>query len=116
MAYHPLLDWRTGLDMVRLALDPTAEIDLEYPYWAALLDRVAGPYFAGLGLTHERLGTLEAGIDLARREAVVLTHPLWDRDSSNYRADVASAVAEGERRGLRVILRSILRAIRIPYE
>ncbi len=116
MAFHPLLDWRTGLDMVRLALDPAAQIDLDYPYWATLLARFAGPYFTGLEITHDRLGTLQAGVDAARHRALALVHPLWDRDPANYRADVAAAVADGERRGLRVELRSILRAVRTPYE
>lgn len=116
MAYHPLLDWRTGLDMARLALDRDAQIDLNYPYWATLLSRVAAPYVAGLGMTLDQLGGLTAGVDPVRRQAIVLIHPLWDRDPSNYRADVGAAVAAGERRGLKVELRSVLRAVRIPYE
>lgn len=116
MAYHPLLDWRTGLDMVRLALDQSAQIDLHYSYWASLLNRIAGPYFSGLGLTAGRLGGLEAGIDQAQHLAIVLVHPLWDKERTNLRADVAAAVAEGERQGLRVELQSVLRAVRFPYE
>lgn len=116
MAHHPLLDWRLGLDMARLALDSSAQIDLTHSYWAGLASRIAGPYFLGLGMAHEQLGGLHAGVDAPRRHAVVLTHPLWDHDASNYRVDVAAAVAEGERRDLRVELRSILRAVRIPYE
>ena len=34
MAYHALLDWRLGLDMVRLALDADAPIDLSTGYWS----------------------------------------------------------------------------------
>jgi Lhr-like helicase len=116
MAYHPLLDWRTGLDMTRLALDARAQIDLRYGYWATLLGRVASPYFTGLDLTPGRLGGLAAGLDWAQHLAVVLTHPLWDKDRTNLRADVAAAVAEGERQGLRVELHSVLRAVRFPYE
>ncbi len=116
MAYHPLLDWRTGLDMVRLALDPGAQIDLQYRYWATLLDRIAAPYFSSLGYTPTQLGGLDAGIDPAQHRAVVLVHPLWDRAMANFRADVAGAVAEGERRGLRVELQSVIRAVRFPYE
>jgi len=116
MAYHPLLDWRTGLDMARLAIDPSAQIDLRYPYWQTLLSRITGPYFAGLGLTAGRLGGLDAGINPANRLAVVLVHPLWDKARANFRADVAEAVAEGEHRDLRVELRSVLGAVRFPYE
>lgn len=116
MAYHPLLDWRTGLDMVRLALDPSAQVDLDYTYWSSLLARMSAPYVAGLGMVLDRLGPLTAGIDPLRHQAIALVHPLWDRDPSNYRPDVAAAVAEGERRGFDVELRSVLRAVRIPYE
>jgi hypothetical protein len=62
------------------------------------------------------LAELEAGIDEAQHVAVVLVHPLWDQDPSNLRAEVAAAVAEGERQGLRVEQRSVLRAVRFPYE
>jgi DEAD/DEAH box helicase domain-containing protein len=116
MAYHPLLDWRIGLDMTRLALDAHAQIDLQSGYWATLLARVADPYFTGLDLTPDRLGGLAAGLDPAQHLAVVLVHPLWDTERTNLRSDVAAAVAEGERRGLRVELRSVLRAVRFPYE
>lgn len=116
MAYHPLLDWRTGLDMVRLGLDPDAQIDLQYAYWATLLDRIAVPYFSSLGYTPSQLGGLDAGIDLVQHRAVVLIHPLWDKAMANFRADVAGAVAEGERLGLRVELQSVIRAVRFPYE
>jgi hypothetical protein len=116
MPYHPLLDWRTGLDMVRLALDPSAQIDLCYPYWATLLQRVADPYFSGLGLTPGQLGGLEAGVDPANQVAVVLVHPLWDKSPANLRPDVAAAVAEGEHAGLSVEMQSVLRVVRFPYD
>jgi hypothetical protein len=45
MSYHPLLDWRLGLDMVRLALDANSEISFDRDYWRRLLDQVADPYF-----------------------------------------------------------------------
>jgi hypothetical protein len=119
MAYHPLLDWRTGIDMVRLALDSNTTIDLEAPHWASLLDGDTGftrRYFDGLELTPTVLGGLAAGINAVDREVIVLVHPLWDHDRSNLRADVASACAEGERLGLRVLLHSVTSAIRFPYE
>jgi hypothetical protein len=116
MAYHPLLDWRTALDMVRLALDPNAQIDLQYGYWATLVDRIAGPYFDGLGLARASFAGLEAGLDQMNNQAVILTHPLWDADRSNLRSNVAAAVAEAERAGMRAELMSVLRAVRFPYE
>jgi DEAD/DEAH box helicase domain-containing protein len=116
MAYHPLLDWRTAVDMVRLALDPDAQVDLQYSYWATLVDRIAGPYFDGMGLARASFAGLEAGLDQMNNQAVILTHPLWDSDRSNLRSDVAAAVAEAERAGMHAHLQSVLRAVRFPYE
>jgi hypothetical protein len=117
MAYHPLLDWRLGLDMARLALDENASIDLSVEYWSVLVASTAVPYFTGLNLTHITLDTLHAGISDLTGEAVILVHPIWDQHPSNYRPEVAAAVSEAQRRGLRTItLRSVFHAVRFPYE
>jgi hypothetical protein len=62
------------------------------------------------------LGGLAAGVDHATSVAVILTHPLWDADRANLRPELAGAIAEAEARGLDVQLRSVLRAVRVPYE
>ena len=116
MPYHPLLDWRLALDMVRLALDPTAPIDLVQPYWATLVQRTAAPYFDGLNYTPTTLAGLPAGHDPGTGDALILIHPLWDQDPANFHAAVASAVAEAEARGWRWKLRTVFRAVRFPYE
>lgn len=114
MPYHPLLDWRLGLDMARFALDPAAPVDLNQSYWASLVERTAAPYFYGIRYTPTTLGGLQAGVDGG--SAVILTHPLWDADPANYRSDVAAAVAEAEQQGRKPVLKSIFRAVRFPYE
>lgn len=116
MAHHPLLDWRLALDMARLALDPAAGIDLASGTWALLLQRIASPYLRGLNLAETTLGGLCAGVNQVTNEAVILTHPLWDVDQSNLRADLAAAIGEAERRGLRPVPYSVFRAARFPYE
>ncbi len=116
MAHHPLLDWRLGLDLIRLALDANAQIDLAFAWWRPLIDRLAGPYFEGLNLTQTSLGGLRAGINAATSEVVILTHPLWDRDPSNFRPELAAAFAAAERRELTPIAYSMFRAARFPYE
>ena len=116
MAHHPLLDWRLGLDMIRLALDPNAQIDLAYSWWGRLMDRTARPFFEGLNLTQVSLGGLVAGLNTSTNEAVILTHPLWDRNPSNFRPEVASAFAAAERRGMTPLAYSVFRAVRFPYE
>ncbi len=115
MPFHPLLDWRLALDMVRLALDPMEPVDLTVPYWDALLQRTAAPYFQGLNLTRTTLAGLEAGHDPATGEVVILIHPLWDQDEANFRPEVAAAVADAEARGWRWKLRTLFLAVRFPY-
>ena len=87
MAFHPLLDWRVALDMVRLALNPNAQIDLNYVYWADLVARTAKDYFEPLELTYESndtLGGLLFGLDDYNKKAIILTHPLWDKREANF--------------------------------
>lgn len=116
MAYHPLLDWRLGFDMVRLALDANAAIDLNFDYWSTLVTQTAQPYFEGLNLTHTMFGSLHAGISDVGNLAVILVHPLWDRDERNYAADLAAAISDARSRGLTTELRSVFHAVRFPYE
>jgi Lhr-like helicase len=116
MPYHPLLDWRLALDMVRLALDPAAPIDLAQPYWSTLVQRTAPPYFQGLNYSQTTLAGLPAGHDPGAGEVLILIHPLWDQDPSNFRPEVASAVAQAEARGWRWALRTVFCAVRFPYE
>lgn len=116
MAYHALLDWRLGYDMVRLALNPNAQIDLNYDYWINLVSSTANSYFGGLDMQQETFGNLLAGIDSFNNEAIILVHPLWDTNSDNFRAEIAQAYAEASQRGLTPVLKSIFNAIRFPYE
>src|SRR5262249_42964872 len=69
MPYHPILDWRLGLDMVRLALDEATDIDLNSTWWSPLIARTAGPYFNGLSLTPATFGGLHAGVSAFSGEA-----------------------------------------------
>ena len=43
LAYHNILDWRLGLDLARLALDPSAPIDFSVSYWQGLDAAAAVP-------------------------------------------------------------------------
>ena len=116
MAYHPILDWRLGLDMARLALDPDARIDLTTSYWSDLVARTAPAYFSGLNLQERAFDALLGGVDTFSNEAIILIHPLWDKEASNYRPEVAAAVADAQSQGFRVTPRSVFHAVRFPYE
>jgi len=102
--------------MARLALGSDAEIGLSVSYWSTLADRIAATYFDGLGLTARFLGGLHAGVNPLTNEAILLIHPLWDQNPANYRPEVSAAMARLEAEGLTPRLRSLLRAVRFPYE
>ena len=112
LPYHPILDWRLGLDIARLALDSTAPIDFSVSYWQGLDTAVAGPYFAALpGWQQMTIAGLQAG----RRGNVVeiITHPLWDCDPNGpyLKAAYAQAVAGGNK----VRFKSLFEVLRRPF-
>ena len=116
LAYHPLLDWRLAMDMARLSLDASARVDLDDPTWKALVQRTADAYLKNLHYAPVELAGVPAGHDRQTNEALILIHPLWDRNEANLHPVLASAVADAEARGWRWKLHSIFRAIRFPYE
>jgi DEAD/DEAH box helicase domain-containing protein len=116
MAYHPLLDWRLGLDVVRLALNVGAPIDFSPAYWQPFAAQEAASYFAGLQLTPTTFGGLDAGVNTVRQEATIIIHPLWDKEPSNYRPEVAAATTAARQAGLEPQLKSLFHIVRFPYE
>jgi len=116
MAYHPILDWRLGLDMAHLALDSRTDLSLQEPYWSSLVQRMAAAYFSGLGRTPVDFAGLSAGIEPLTNKAFILTHPLWDTDPMNFHPSLAAAFAAAERQGFEPVALSIFRAVRFPYE
>lgn len=82
---HPLLDWRLGLDLARLAVDSTSTLTLQ-DYWqlpaqyaARSLQRIMG--------TDTDIHTVEHMpiLYVARRARAALTHPLWSSQHATLR-------------------------------
>lgn len=115
LAYHNILDWRLGLDLARLALDPNAPIDFTVGYWQGLDATAATPYFAALpgGWQQVTFGGLQAG----RRgnEAEIITHPLWTTDLNHLGPQLAAAYAQAVSAGCNVTFKSIFEVLRRPY-
>lgn len=114
LAYHNILDWRLGLDLARLALDPTAPIDFAVPYWQGLDAAAAGPYFAAMpGWQRLTYGGLQAG----RRgnQVEIITHPLWNTDPNHFGPQLAGAYAQAVTAGCQVTLKSIFEVVRRPF-
>ena len=114
LPYHPILDWRLGLDIARLALDPAAPIDLSVSYWQGLDAAVAGPYFAAMPGWHQ---TTIAGLQAGCRGNVVeiITHPLWDCDPNRFGPHLKAAHAQAASGGNRVQFKSLFDVLRRPF-
>ncbi|MBK9622567.1 MAG: hypothetical protein IPO31_25580 [Candidatus Obscuribacter sp.] len=114
LPYHSILDWRLGMDIARLALDPRAALDFSVSYWQGLDALVAGPYFAALpGWQPLTFAGLQAG---QRANLVeIITHPLWSHDLNNLCPQLAAAYAQAVAAGNQVKFKSIFEVMRRPF-
>ncbi len=114
LPYHPILDWRLGLDIARLALDQEAPIDFSVSYWQGLDAAVAEPYFEAMGWQHTTIEGLQAGTRGKRLE--IITHPLWDCDNpERFDPGLAAAYKQAEDDGYKVQCKSLFEVLRRPY-
>src|SRR5262249_30169604 len=114
LPYHPILDWRLGLDLARLALDPAAPIDFTVSYWQGLDAAAARPYFPALPRVQPM--TI-AGLQAGRRGNLVeiITHPLWDCDPNRFGPQLAAAYAQAVAGGNQVRFKSLFEVLRRPF-
>ena len=115
LPYHCILDWRLGLDLARLALDPTAPIDFTVPYWQGLDATAAAPYFAAMPNWQQvTFAGLQAGY--RGNHAEIIAHPLWDRDDNRLGPQLISARAEAVQAGYQeVSFKSVFEVLRRPF-
>ena len=115
LPYHSILDWRLGLDLTRLALDPAAVIDFTVPYWQGVDAMAATPYFAARpGWQHVTFGGLHAGRRNSRAE--IITHPLWDCDPDHFVPQLTAAYAQATAAGCQQVqFKSVFEVLRRPF-
>jgi hypothetical protein len=114
LPYHSILDWRLGLDLARLALDPAAPIDFTVPYWQGMDAVAAGPYFAATGWQQVTFAGLQAGRRGSRAE--IIAHPLWNTDPNFFGRQLAAAYAQAVAAGCQqVMIKSIFEILRRPF-
>jgi hypothetical protein len=106
LPYHGLLDWRLALDMVRIALSPTAVTDLSSPWnsdanpWATIVSGTD----ASIPATMKRLG-YSAPVSFAglpgyiksngRNKIIrIACHPLWQSNHMEWLAAQTDAKAQ----------------------
>lgn len=114
LVYHNILDWRLGLDLARLALDPNAPIDFSVSYWQGIDAAAANSYFAAMPGWHPAtIGGLQAG----RRgnHVEIITHPLWSTDPNFLCPQLATAYAQAMAAGCQVTMKSVFEVLRRPF-
>ena len=113
LAYHSILDWRLGVDLVRLALDPATPIDFTPSHWAgvpALAIRRLHAALPGSSVAHfAGLPAVQAGT-----RAVIAAHPLWDVRPATLHPALSAAQAAASAMGLTSEFRSTFMLIRRP--
>jgi hypothetical protein len=115
LAFHSILDWRLGLDLARLALDPVAPIDLNVTYWQPLMTTPVRSCFPKPGWTWLQVGGLPAG---HRRNVVeFLVHPMWRTEIPGQHSAVAQAIVDTQTRfpGAKPKPRPVFELLRRPY-
>ena len=114
LAYHSILDWRLGLDVARVALDPAAPVGFGVPYWQGVDAAAAEAYFAAMpGWERITYGDLQAGRRGDRTEIIV--HPLWQSDPGTLGPQAAAAYAEASADGQVPTFRSVFEVLRRPF-
>ena len=103
LPYHGLLDWRLALEMARLALDPSAVVDMETDWdgaenpWKRLCVGVGAPIPSLLeSLGYQRRADA-AGLQVYEHNAMgvrILRHPLWTDAHPTYAAARLEAAAK----------------------
>jgi len=114
LLFQNVLDWRTALDISRLALDRNAAVNFGVPYWHDVDVNAARPYFRAVGLQEVRFGGLISGRNGDYAE--IITHPLWDTDQNRFGDDLATAYADALAAGIPdPQFKSIFEILRRPY-
>jgi hypothetical protein len=115
LAFHNILDWRLGLDLARLALDPNAPIDFTVPYWQSLATSAATAYFTA---QPQWQFFSFAGVPAGRRGNTVeiIVHPLWNTNPNEFCTELAAAYVQAQAAGAQQIaFKSVFEVLRRPY-
>ena len=115
LAFHNILDWRLGLDLARLALDPNALLDFTVPYWQSLAATASAAYFAS---QPQWQFIMSAGVPAGRRGNTVeiIVHPLWNTNPANFCGSSQQPTLKLKAAGAQVItFKSIFDVLRRPY-
>ncbi len=119
MAYHPLMDWRLGMDLVNLCLNEEFAINLEKPYWSPLVKSVKKNLLELVGNENEMKWENRYGIHILlgqiknEKKAFILHHPLAVYDKSDPRPEnFARVFVELKKEGFLIETINIFEAIR----
>ena len=118
LPFHNILDWRLGLDLARLALNPNAALDFTAPYWQNLVAPGNSPVAAYIASQPQwQFLTLAAVPAGCRGNTVeIIVHPLWDMNPANFCPQLLAAYTQAQAAGAQTIsCKSIFEVVRRPY-
>jgi Lhr-like helicase len=91
MPYHGLLDWRLGMDMVRLAQGETISLT---GYWQPIAQQLVQNFATAFEWTSHSFGPLDG---LVRDDvALIIAHPLWHTHLNKTTPTLAEAIVAAE--------------------
>lgn len=87
--YHPILDWRLGVDFVRVLKDSNECLGADgnggefYEQWSNGIANSAVSMLCSAGLNYERLDEVNhpCAINIEKKTVVIVAHPLWKSNS-----------------------------------
>lgn len=94
MAYHGLLDWRLGMDMVRLALGEHVQLS---GYWQPLATTIYKDFGRNFGWQEQSFGPLPGLVQ--NKHALIIAHPLWHTNPAYTTDLLAEAILAAEDAG-----------------
>ena len=119
MAYHPLLDWRLGIDLVNLCLEKDYPINLEASYWTPLVKNVKRNLVELIDNGHNMEWENHYGIPMLldrtenQKRAFILHHPLAVYNEEDPRTkEFARVVVKLKNEGFHLSNINIFEAIR----
>ena len=77
---HPILDWRLGLDLAKIASDPDAQIDFNTKYWQEYIENNVGLLLEKRHLQFSKHEDLYIATTSTGEVGGIITHPLWSTE------------------------------------
>lgn len=77
---HPILDWRLGLDLAKIATDSTTQIDFNTEYWQQYIENNVGLLLEKRHLQFSKTEDVYLATSSQDEICGIIVHPLWSSE------------------------------------